>query len=288
MDYQRKAETGLQLFARLSARPSLVGLEDRLFSSGPNHKDIIEISGDPATGKTLLLNHFLVKCLLPEQWNSILLGGLGAGAILINTDHHFKILKLISLMGQKLKIFLKPKQNNEVNANNFSKKKYLKSEDIEDIIKHALKNLIILNCFDSLQLFVTFCSLEKLLSSCNNISLILLDSLSAYYWQDVMTGGSKRMYSYQTKLLQTLNKYVHEYRMVVIYTKQSYFQSKYRDVGGRNSDALMNSNPVYKIELKHVDSENRKKFCASVQTAASEYCNFYTINESGIEWVDSR
>lgn len=94
------AESGVQLLARLTARPSLLSLDRNLFPDDLVPGDIVQISGQPGTGKSFLLLHLLTKCLLPKSFKNVEIGGLGAGAILIDTDHNISILKLATLMEQ--------------------------------------------------------------------------------------------------------------------------------------------------------------------------------------------
>ncbi|KAJ9597124.1 hypothetical protein L9F63_026985 [Diploptera punctata] len=187
MDYGCKAESGLQLLARLSSRPDIHGLDEKLFSGGLHFGDVVEITGDIGSGKTLLITQLLAKCLLPKSMFEIDIGGLGAGAIIINSDHHFQLLKLVSIMESTLLKIRKPKSNNS------EENQQLDSSTIEKIIKTALANLIVLNCYDRVQLLVTFHSLDNILSSNKNISLIVVDSLSAFNWQDIVISGIHKM-----------------------------------------------------------------------------------------------
>lgn len=93
-----KAESGLQLLSRLSARPSLLHLDDVLFPDGPKPGDVIQISGEVSVGKSMLLLKLLTKCLLPKEQESIQIGGLGAGVILIDTDHNISIIRLATFI----------------------------------------------------------------------------------------------------------------------------------------------------------------------------------------------
>ena len=232
MESHSKAESGLQLFARLKSGHSLVGLDNELFPDGPNSGDFIEICGEEATGKTLLLMQFLVKSLLPTVIEEVNIGGLGIECAFINTDHHFHIIKLVNMM----ELYLKDKLNNP------------SSSTIEKIITDSLNNLTLLNCYDSIQLQITLHSLQKILSSNTNINLILLDSLSAYYWQDVLLGGSKKMDLYIKTYLETIHKSVKDFNVTVIYTKQFYFQSKQK---------IFNEFKIqHRIYLKKNESEN--------------------------------
>lgn len=208
---QTVAESGAQLIGRLSSGPSLLHLDDMLFPEGPKPKDVIQISGEASVGKTLLLLKFLTKCLLPQKYERLELGGLNAGVVLIDTDHNLSILKLVSLMEEFI--------NNAKNSDPVYKK--MKVGDVEKIIKYSLANLIILKTYSSEQLEMNLYSLKRLLSNKNNISLLVIDSLTAYYWSDTMNLKSrKRMDKYLKDMVEKLRKYVHDYNIVTIFVKQ--------------------------------------------------------------------
>lgn len=92
------AESGFQLVSRFNERPSLVHLDDILFPDGPKSGDIIQISGESAVGKSMLMMKFITKALLPVSYEGFDVGGLNAGVILVDTDHSISILKVVCLM----------------------------------------------------------------------------------------------------------------------------------------------------------------------------------------------
>lgn len=280
MDYDCKAETGVQLLARLSSRPNLNSLSETLFPGGINLGNIIEISGDSGSGKTTLITQFLVKCLLPKTWNEFTIGGLGAGAIIVDTDHHFQILKLVSIMESLLM------KCRESNTSEVQLPKHIDSKIIEKIIKESLANLIVLNCYDSVQLFVTFHSLENILSSNANTSLIIIDSLSAYYWQDVAVRGIRKMDLYLRKMLKALQSCTEEYKVTVMYTKQTHFQSNVNFA--EDSTATPGpGNVSYKIQLNRVEGkETEDLFLAEVSTPVTKCVHQYTVSDDGLMWAN--
>jgi len=280
MDYHCKAETGVQLLARLSSRPNLTSLNETLFPGGINLGNVIEISGDSGSGKTTLITQFLVKCLLPKTWNEFEIGGLGAGAIIVNTDHHFQILKLVNIM-ESLLTKCKESYNNEAQL-----PKQIDSRTIEKIIKESLSSLIILNCYDSQQLFVTFHSLENILSSNANTSLIIIDSISAYYWQDAAVGGVRKMDLYLKKSLKALQTCIEEYRVTIMYTKQTYFQSEVSFTEDCTATPGL-GNVTYTIQLNKVEGkETEDLYFAEVSTSISKCVHQYTISNEGLLWIN--
>ena len=57
----------------------------------------MELHGTEGTGKTELLYHLLVRCLLPED-----AGGLGVEVVFLDTDHHFDMLRLVTVLEHRL------------------------------------------------------------------------------------------------------------------------------------------------------------------------------------------
>lgn len=57
-----------------------------------------QVSGEGGSGKSLLLQHLLCRCLLPQEWYGLPLGGCGAGAVLVDTDLRFNVLQLSLMM----------------------------------------------------------------------------------------------------------------------------------------------------------------------------------------------
>lgn len=279
MDYNYKSETGLQLFARLNIRPNLDSLNETLFPGGINLGNVVEISGDSGSGKTTLITQCLAKCLLPKTWNEFEIGGHGARAVIVNTDHHFQILKLVSVMESLL---MKCRESGNIEA---QLPKHIDSKTAEKIIKESLANLIVLNCYDSVQLFVTFHSIQRILANDPNTSLVIIDSLSAYYWQDAAAGGVRKMDLYLKKMLKVFQSCIKQYRVVVIYTKQTHFQSNVNFTEDVTASPGL-GNVTYKIQLNRVEGkETEDLFLAEVSSLVTKCVHKYTISDEGLLWV---
>ncbi|XP_046663720.1 DNA repair protein XRCC2-like [Homalodisca vitripennis] len=260
------SETGLQLFARLISRPSLLGLDNVLFPDGPNAKEVIELSGEPSCGKTLLFSQFIVKCILPKEVGSVRVGGLSTGVVLLNTDHHFQMYKMVSLMEAHLKA---------------ASEKFSVS-DVENIVKDSLDRLVMYNISDSAQLQVTFHALHGVVANQPEIGLILLDSICAFYWQDSMASGIRKMDLYAKNVLKMMQKTLSDFKGVIMYSRPDYFQSKSGKAERCSSDLTVGC-VNRKIILKRTVQENI--FNATIETAAGQEVKLYTIDPAGIHWV---
>lgn len=198
MEFKSQAESGLQLLQRLIARPVIENLSPLL----PDEltSEIIEIIGNTSTGKTLFLIECIAKCITPQDSD-----GLDTSVVYIDLDGQFDITKLVTVV-----------------------KRLIKDAD-EDLVKSCLKKLTLINCYDSPTLFVIFQRLKLFLAEDHQVGLVILDSVSANYWQDSISGGEKYMDTYVEKIISLLKICLEDFKVPIIFTRQRYFQSKHDD-----------------------------------------------------------
>uniref|UniRef100_A0A3Q4H3K2 Rad51-like C-terminal domain-containing protein n=1 Tax=Neolamprologus brichardi TaxID=32507 RepID=A0A3Q4H3K2_NEOBR len=111
--------------------------------------------------KTELLYHLLCRCVLPEA-----AGGLEVDVVFVDTDYSLDMLHLVSILDSKL------------------------SAADEAALRSCLSRLLFVHCYSSSQLLLTLHFLETTLSSRPALALILIDSISAFYWVDRCEGGA--------------------------------------------------------------------------------------------------
>lgn len=198
MEFKSQAESGLQLLQRLRARPVIKNLMPLL--SDELTSEIIELIGNTSTGKTLFLTECIAKCITPQCFN-----GLNSGVVYIDLDGQFDVTKLVTII-----------------------KRLIEDAD-EELIKSCLNKLTLINCYDSPTLFVTFQRLKLFLAEEYQVGLVILDSVSANYWQDSKSGGEKYMDTYVEKIISSLKICVEDFKVPIIFTRQSYFRSKPSD-----------------------------------------------------------
>nr|XP_045016925.1 DNA repair protein XRCC2 [Jaculus jaculus] len=195
----RRAESGTELLARLEGRSSLKEIEPNLFADedSPVHGDVVEFHGPEGTGKSEMLYHLTARCVLPKSE-----GGLEIEVLFIDTDYHFDMLRLVTVLEHRL------------------------SRSSEEAVKLCLARLFLVRCSGSSQLLLTLHSLEAVLCSHPALCLVMLDSLSAFYWIDRVKGGESVALQEATlkKCSQLLGKLVDEYRLVLFATTQSLMQ----------------------------------------------------------------
>lgn len=144
-----------------------------------------------------MLYHITARCILPKSE-----GGLQIEVLFIDTDYHFDMLRLVTVLEHRL------------------------SQSSEEAIKLCLGRFFLAYCSSSMQLLLTLHSLEPLFCSHPSLCLLIVDSLSAFYWTDRVSGGDSVALQESTlrKCSQLLERLVAEYRLLLFATTQSLMQ----------------------------------------------------------------
>ena len=144
-----------------------------------NRGDVIELQGPAASGKTHFLYHMLATCLIPSQYQGKQLRGWGKSAILFDTDSKFDISRLHQLLVSRLtRLF---GQEEPLPA--------MPTVEWDEVATQCLEHLHVFCPTSTAQLAVTLLHLPKYLSTDPRfqdaeIGLLVVDSLSAFYWRD--------------------------------------------------------------------------------------------------------
>lgn len=171
---------------------------------------MIEIVGDSGVGKSELLLHLVIKCITPAKWRNYEIGGYGVGVIYIDNDLHFHILRLVALLDSKLRRIL--------TSENVSPSE----EDTHQFITSCLNLLKICHCRSSLQMILTLQSVHSLMNFKYNCFILIIDSLSAFYWQDRMMNldNFNQLESYYRHLAEMLHKLSEDDKFIILFTRQ--------------------------------------------------------------------
>ncbi|XP_066597096.1 DNA repair protein XRCC2 [Prorops nasuta] len=268
---QANIESGVQLLTRLSHRPDLLNLDEVVFPNSFNSKATLEIIGNVSSGKTLLLTQLLAKCILPEWYKEIFIKGCNASAVLINTDHHFKVSKLAELM--YFVIYNICKANNSGNIDN---------KTIKSIVHTSLENLIIINCYESNQFSIALETLDNIFLSNDRIAMVAIDSISSYYWEDRKSGGAWSLNNYVKKLLEIIQNHTLQFNVALIYTNA--MTNNKEPITCASSPNLGKIN--YRVELcKRESSLQIPEFYSTISSFQFTKKLSYTIDTSGIQWA---
>ncbi|XP_055955319.1 DNA repair protein XRCC2 isoform X2 [Patella vulgata] len=291
-------KTTITLLARLGGRPTLQGLEEDLFNKdGPKGGDVFEFYGEEGVGKTELFLHFVTKVILPQNWNHFEIGGFGGKIIYIDTDYKFSVLRLAKILNNRIRVIV-----NGVTMATDKKQDFKKAteEDIDSFVKNCLQNVKLVRCSSSHQLICTLHSLENQVCECPEIGLIMLDSISTFYWIDK---ASNMLDYYVNQIKYILNKLVTDYNLVLFITKAALVKKKTKDLSRvENSfdmgDKSSKSEDMYQyaeflgntwhnfiqkrfIMIKEV-SQNQSKL--SLHCKQSKLTKTFTISDNGVQF----
>lgn len=203
-------ESGVQFFARLTARVNIKNLHSRIFKNGgPFPNEIIEVSGDSSAGKTSFIMEMIAYTILPSTFQNILINGKNASAILIDSEHHFDLQRLVKSMQIKLKLI----------AN-------INPDEIKFIISESLKRLIICNVFSLFELKCTFIKVGSMIHDNSNIALVCFDSIQSFYWCERDFNNNKLAKDqFKYDYLKYLIDQIKDYNVVLAYTRSTNFKS---------------------------------------------------------------
>ncbi len=144
-----------------------------------NRGDIIEVQGPAASGKTHFLYHMLATCLMLSQFQGKDLGGWAKAAILFDTDGKFDISRLHRLLVSRLTRRLGQQEPHSA----------MPPVELDEVASQCLESLHVFRPTSSAQLAVTLLHLPKYHAKDPRlqdaeIGLLVVDSLSAFYWRD--------------------------------------------------------------------------------------------------------
>ncbi|KAF1660171.1 DNA repair protein XRCC2, partial [Aptenodytes patagonicus] len=235
-----------KLLARLEGRSSLKNLEPYLFAEegSPVHGDVIEFHGPEGTGKTEMLYHLIARCIIPKSG-----GGLEVEVMFIDTDYHFDMLRLVTILEHRL------------------------AQRTEEMIKQCLGRLFLVNCNSSTQLLLTLYSLENMFCTHPSLCLLILDSISAFYWIDRSNGGESLNLQEMNlkKCANFLEKLVREHHLALFATTQTLMQK-----------STNSAESFFPLKLQHeTDADYRPYLCKSWQQMVTHRIFFSKQCNSG-------
>ncbi|TFY71048.1 hypothetical protein EVG20_g1946 [Dentipellis fragilis] len=133
--------------------------------------DVIEIQGSASSGKTHLLYHLLVTCVIPSEPR--LLNGWNKAAVVFDLDGTFDIRRFRQLVLSRITQQHSPYALDQTGA--------------AAVVSQSMRNLRVFRPSSSLQLVANLHSLPLYHASdlpSSEIALLVIDSVSAFYWQD--------------------------------------------------------------------------------------------------------
>ncbi|KAG9276776.1 DNA repair protein XRCC2 [Astyanax mexicanus] len=297
----RMAESGAQLLARIEGRQSLKDIEQHIFpeDGGPAQGDVVEFHGVEGSGKTEMLYHLLTHCILPKDS-----GGLEVEVVFVDTDYHFDMLRLVSILETRLTGAA------DENADG-------SESETEEAVRCCLRRLSVIHCSSSVQLLLTLHYLEGTICSRPSLCLLVIDSISAFYWMDRSSGGESlaRQESNLRKCAELLNKLRRDYGIVVFATAHAVMRNYSSAAHGssepsgstpswkknvmdfdkpylcRTWQKILTHRLVFSKSEQSLEAVDQKQVfsvaCSTVRTKGVKRCTFH-VTEGGVQFIDEK
>ncbi|XP_075990946.1 X-ray repair cross complementing 2 [Anticarsia gemmatalis] len=255
-----KIESGEQLLARITKKNAIENFYPALFECGLNHGDTVEIFSDTST--SYLLIDLICEALFPTKSNEE-----PSGVLMFNTVSQFIYEEFIKTIKMRIDSCL----DNSLD---------IETRKIENdrLLNKALSNFFLLEIYDATQFYTTIHNLDSIFTQHSNISLLVFDTLTAFYWSEQ---GFKimKMDLYIKNLLRIIQKVSKEYKVIIVYTRPGYFSSS-KDMNNYETSQLADG-LNFKVQL--VDS-SKGVYQLNVRTVHSYYTKCFIVLNNVIKW----
>lgn len=260
-----KVESGLQLLARLAKKVDIANFYPILFENGPQTGQVIELYSNQSTHN--LLEDIIAESLIPKQF-----GGVQASVLVFNTDG--------DLCVNSLRYSLRRKIHNRIQSENFLK---YGNHHIENKILDSLKNLFTIQLYDVTQFYTTVQNLENVLCKHPNLSMLVFNSLTAFYWSEQ---GYKitKMDIYKKTLLSLIQKVTKDHKVTILYTRPEYFSSTKESIENLEPCCKLATDEFINYRIQVVYCYNNKHYVNVQMYDKINKLEFQIINNS-IEWI---
>ena len=143
--------------------------------------DILEIQGAAGSGKTHLVYSLLATCVLPRNYRSLTLPGWEKAAVIYDTEGTFDMCRFNDVLNTRVSKALEAFERTELPGS---------LEDcVETIVQRCSAKLFISRPSSTIELATSIFHLPDLHAEHhdfrhNEVALVVVDSLSAFYWED--------------------------------------------------------------------------------------------------------
>ncbi|KAK9846012.1 hypothetical protein WJX81_008398 [Elliptochloris bilobata] len=170
-------ETASQLLARSCCDPISTGV---FFVGALRAGHVLEVNGPSGAAKSEILVQVAASCILPKDAGGVALGR-EENVVLLDLDAKFDELRLFQVLSMRLSEALQQSV-----------------EEVSEPARASLQRFHLVQCDSSFQLLATLRVLKPLLTKLQagaGLQLLLIDNMSAYYWQDraVFQAAAERM-----------------------------------------------------------------------------------------------
>lgn len=222
--------------------------------------------------------------------------------VFVDTDYHFDMLRLVSVLEGRLAEDCKEGDGSE--------------NEPEERLRSCLRRLSVVHCNSSVQLLLTLHYLENTFSSQPSLGLLVIDSISSFYWVDRFNGGERTVCQEANlrKCAELLDRLRRNYGIVIFATTHAIMRNYGSDPGvsevpgssaassyrWRLADSATNFDKPYLCKAwqrivthrmlftkSHVLNDLKQVFstaCTSIMTKGVKRCSFHVM-EDGIKFV---
>ena len=145
--------------------------------------------------------------------------------VFIDTSYKFPLWRLVHVLEQRIR----------------NERKYtgdaVDAIEVEKLLKSCLQRLFLVHCTSSLNLVKSLSNMEKFFDENPDVSVLMIDSISEYYWTDRTIGGCGRyeQEALQRSIISKLKRFKDTYNLVIFVTKSAIMSKNLQTVQQANS-----------------------------------------------------
>ncbi|KAH8102489.1 hypothetical protein BXZ70DRAFT_928727 [Cristinia sonorae] len=178
--------TSLRLDSPPTCKTAIPAVDNHAVSTNPlanglRRGDIIELQGPPASGKSHLVYHLVINCILPPRHTHPNFTGWGRAAVVFDPDRTFDVTRLRQLLWTRISAQGQPEQASRPTE-----------QYLQELLDQCMRRLHVIRPTSTVQLAFSILHLSKHHAthpSLQNeaLGLIAVDSMNAFYWDDRYT-----------------------------------------------------------------------------------------------------
>lgn len=260
-------ESALSLVARLVNRPVLFKNYSFFQEEGLRNKEVVQISGEGGSGKSLVLLDLIKACILPREY-----GGAEANIVLIDADCQFSVFQLVTMLKSSIIQMSGPETFHQSD----NKRAMWK------LVEASLERLSVFSCNDLESLFLRFHYLKTFLISNPNTSIVMIDNLSAFYWKETQVKKDlMKMECFLSHILSNFHNQLNSFNISLIYTLPKHFQS--RNYSPSYCSEIFNLKCINtSIHLQLLAKENSTLYTAEIKKCNNIFSKSFKISKNGL------
>eukprot|EP00042_Codosiga_hollandica_P012459 m.28052 g.28052 ORF g.28052 m.28052 type:complete len:324 (+) comp39998_c0_seq1:113-1084(+) len=190
---------------------------------------VVELMGDEGAGKSELVLHAMVNCVLPKTWRTFRMGGAEASVVFFDCDCRFSILRFLSVLEARIRALTTSPDEQSQPAGVATPAATLATSEYDQVVRECLARVFVLRCSTSLELLASVQSLWGLIDMNESIRLVVFESIASLYWLDGLTATDRISENALTQkgVVRLVKKLLHDFSgLTVLATKPTLFYKK--------------------------------------------------------------